>query len=89
MPIIQEIVTGKRPFKELEKDAAVILALGKGKRPHRPKKILDRSPRGVPFWDMSQKCWAQTPADRPTASEVDALVREFVLSIISTLTVVL
>ncbi|KAF8600029.1 kinase-like protein, partial [Ceratobasidium sp. AG-I] len=65
-----EILTGKRPFKELEKDTAVILALGKGKRPHRPKRILDQSPRGVPFWDILQKCWAQTPGNRPTASEV-------------------
>ncbi|KAF8600044.1 kinase-like protein, partial [Ceratobasidium sp. AG-I] len=77
-----EIFTGKRPFKELEKDTAVILALSKGKRPHRPKKILDQSPRGVPFWDILQKCWAQTPGDRPTASEVDTSVGVFVPDIL-------
>lgn len=72
--ISQEILTGKRPFQEIDKDAAVILALGKGKRPHRPKKILNQSPRGVPFWDILQKCWAEVPGDRPTASEVEAEV---------------
>ncbi|KAF8600010.1 kinase-like protein [Ceratobasidium sp. AG-I] len=69
-----ETLTGKRPFKELEKDTSVILALSKGKRPHRPKRILDQSRRGAPFWDILQKCWSQSPADRPTANEVNRLM---------------
>ncbi|KAF8593508.1 kinase-like protein [Ceratobasidium sp. AG-I] len=69
-----ELITGKPPFKEIERNAAVILALAKGKRPHRPNKILDQSHRGVPFWEILQKCWAQTPADRLTVNQVEALV---------------
>ncbi|KAF8599970.1 kinase-like protein, partial [Ceratobasidium sp. AG-I] len=34
-----EILTGKQPFKEIDRDAGVILALAQGKRPHRPTKI--------------------------------------------------
>ncbi|KAF8606704.1 kinase-like protein [Ceratobasidium sp. AG-I] len=69
-----EILTGKRPFKELDKDVAVILALDKGNRPRRPKRILEQSPRGALFWDILQKCWAQTPEDRPAANVVDTLI---------------
>ena len=67
-------MTGKQPFQEIEKDTAVILALGQGKRPRRPKKILDQSHKGVPFWEILQKCWAQIPADRPTANQIEAMV---------------
>ncbi|KAF8600006.1 hypothetical protein BDV93DRAFT_608934 [Ceratobasidium sp. AG-I] len=65
-----EILTGKRPFNEIEKDTLVIVALSKGKRPQYPRKVLNQSPRGAPFWDILQKCWSESPADRPTANEV-------------------
>lgn len=70
----QEIFTGKKPFQEIEKDAKVIHTLGQGGRPRRPKKLLDQTPQGAPFWEILQKCWAQTPADRPSASQVELLV---------------
>lgn len=76
----QELLTGKQPFSDFKKEPAVIHALGKGERPRRPKRILDQSARGARFWDILQKCWAQSPADRPTANEVATLVREFVIS---------
>ena len=67
-------MTGKRPFQEIEKDIAVILALGQGKRPRRPKRIFDQSPKGAPFWEILQKCWAQAPVDRPNVNQVEAMV---------------
>ncbi|KAF8599976.1 hypothetical protein BDV93DRAFT_525671 [Ceratobasidium sp. AG-I] len=69
-----ELLTGKQPFWEIENGTAVILALEQGKRPHCPKETLDQSHRGASFWEILQKCWAQTPADRPTVNQVEAMM---------------
>lgn len=70
----QELLTGKPPFSEIEKDTAVIIALGKGKRPCCPKAVLDQYSQGAFFWRILEQCWGQTAADRPTATQIEALV---------------
>lgn len=71
-----ELLTGEHPFNHVKRDAAVIHKVGNSERPNRPTKILDQSTQGTPFWEILQKCWAQKPADRPTANEVVALMSQ-------------
>lgn len=51
-----------------------MLVLGEGGRPQRPNEVLNQSRRGIPFWDILQKCWADVPGNRLTASEVETQV---------------
>ncbi|KAF8593826.1 kinase-like protein [Ceratobasidium sp. AG-I] len=71
-----ELLTGKPPFKEIKKDTAVIVALSQGRRPSCPKRIMTQSTQGPGFWEIMKKCWAEIPADRPIASEVELMIQQ-------------
>jgi hypothetical protein len=67
-------VTGEPPFNEITREPAVILALGQGKRPKRPSVLSVESAQAEGFWHILEKCWKQEPGDRPSATEVQAMV---------------
>ncbi|KAL2918548.1 U1 snRNP protein [Polyrhizophydium stewartii] len=59
-----EILTGKYPFPELERDEQVRAVIMKGQRPPRP----DNTPDGL--WELIQDCWNQDPDKRPSFVQI-------------------
>ena len=66
--LTKELLTGKLPFYEIQRDSAVMIQVGQAKRPNRPKQLSDE------LWELLEKCWAQLPADRPSAIDVESMV---------------
>jgi hypothetical protein len=71
----QELVTGHVPFNEIKSDPAVIGAVMQGKRPNRPSILPVESTHGEAFWHILEKCWKQESENRPSAMEVQSMVR--------------
>jgi hypothetical protein len=44
--------------------------------PKRPDEILAKSRRGLMFWATLVRCWAYDSQERPTADDVETLVRD-------------
>lgn len=62
-------MSGKVPYADV-KDARVLALLTAGERPPRTRKIDNH------LWGILLQCWAQKPAERPTAKSL--LVRMLV-----------
>ncbi|KAF8605857.1 kinase-like protein [Ceratobasidium sp. AG-I] len=63
---ILEVMTGRSPFFEYKNEAAVSLAIIRGKRPSQPEEISSSTRYGDKRWNALLKCWAPEPEDRPT-----------------------
>ncbi|KIK58563.1 hypothetical protein GYMLUDRAFT_170833 [Collybiopsis luxurians FD-317 M1] len=61
-----EILTLQLPFYDQRTDYAVLACVVTGKRPPRPQTSLCTEA----LWDLTVRCWAQDPLDRPEAREV-------------------
>ncbi|KAG9312363.1 kinase-like domain-containing protein [Chiua virens] len=60
-----QVLSGKIPWSEVRKDAAVVLRLAKAKQPGRPaSRSIDDS-----HWDLIQSCWSPIE-ERPTAEAI-------------------
>jgi serine/threonine protein kinase len=60
---IPEILTGQRPFHDLN-DMAVMFHIVGGKRPPRPMSCSDS------LWELLQNCWLENAEMRPTAPQI-------------------
>jgi serine/threonine protein kinase len=65
----EQMLTGSYPFPELPTDMAVALAVIAGLRPSRPPSCSG-SPSLDGLWNLLQKCWEDSPENRPVASEI-------------------
>ncbi|KAJ1303910.1 hypothetical protein OPQ81_008321 [Rhizoctonia solani] len=74
----QEAITGDVPYRELEREQAVIAAiLLKKVIPARPTSYIPHnSPHGDLLWDLLTRCWVYAPADRPYAEQVQGLMSQ-------------
>ncbi|CUA74352.1 Protein-tyrosine kinase 2-beta [Rhizoctonia solani] len=73
-----EAITGDVPYKELEREQAVMVAiLFKKAIPARPTAYIPHdSAHGDLLWDLITRCWAYEPNDRPHAGEVQNRVTQ-------------
>ncbi|KAJ7267307.1 kinase-like domain-containing protein, partial [Mycena rebaudengoi] len=69
--VCYEVLTGKAPFYEVQRDVAIILKVIAGERPSRPisdsgaeSKLMDS------LWTLLQDCWAGNAGDRPVAAQI-------------------
>jgi hypothetical protein len=69
--VCYEMFSGNFPFYEIHQDHSVVVDVMEGKRPARPLHDLI-STRGLSdeLWNLIERCWAQNPSKRPTATEV-------------------
>ncbi|KAG8756778.1 hypothetical protein FRC11_005010, partial [Ceratobasidium sp. 423] len=70
-----EAITGDVPYRELEREQAVMAAiLFKKAIPIRPTACIPhKSAHGDLLWNLLTICWAYDPSDRPHAEEVQVL----------------
>jgi serine/threonine protein kinase len=64
---ILELLTGRHPFPERKRDAAVIRAVidhVQPKRPNVPRWLTNE------LWSLMQRCWSRVLASRPTMAMV-------------------
>ncbi|CAE6344895.1 unnamed protein product [Rhizoctonia solani] len=75
---ILEAITGDVPYKELEREQAVMAAiLFKKAVPTRPTAHIPHdSAHGDILWDLLTRCWAYEPNDRLHAEEVQGLMSQ-------------
>ncbi|KAJ7651255.1 kinase-like domain-containing protein [Roridomyces roridus] len=66
-----EMLAGTRPFSRFQADAVVIRAILAGQRPSRPESCLSD---GV--WNLLKDCWAESPHNRPNASQTVQRLKE-------------
>ncbi|KAG8752693.1 hypothetical protein FRC12_011836 [Ceratobasidium sp. 428] len=73
-----EILTGKFPFSEYERDVCVVKAVGvEHKIPERP------SPEAAPelsdtLWELLNSCWSHRYMERPSAVELEGEISELI-----------
>ncbi|CAE6455539.1 unnamed protein product [Rhizoctonia solani] len=72
-PTMQEVITGKVPFREYDHDFQVIGAVVQGATPICPREISPVSK----LWVLLNKCWDQVARERPTADRILHEVLEF------------
>ncbi|KAG8717612.1 hypothetical protein FRC09_014019, partial [Ceratobasidium sp. 395] len=65
---ILEIITGRLPYSEIERDIAVANKITSRQLPKR--QVLPDSPFGDRLWTLLTSCWASEPFRRTTAAEV-------------------
>ncbi|KAK0190045.1 kinase-like domain-containing protein [Armillaria mellea] len=66
---VVEIFTGEPPFNDIKNEAAVILALIAGKRPLRPRQLLQDS-----LWSLVMVCLTSSPSQRPNAGRISKVL---------------
>lgn len=72
---ILEILTGKRPFDEINSASQVFGAVLLRKQiPRRPEYLLPPSQLNDAFWEALKRCWVHDPSQRAAATEVEGLV---------------
>ncbi|KAF8120266.1 kinase-like domain-containing protein [Boletus edulis] len=66
------VLSGKHPWSEIQREAAVIIQLSRGIKPKRPlsRPIQDQ------HWELIERCWAPV-GDRPPAEDVVSSLQEF------------
>ncbi|CAE6496322.1 unnamed protein product [Rhizoctonia solani] len=69
-----EAITWDVPYGADNYMISVHQTVALGKLPPRPKDVVPETEAGNMIWSILCKCWAYNPADRPTASQVCAIV---------------
>ncbi|KAF8962977.1 TKL/TKL-ccin protein kinase [Flammula alnicola] len=64
--VMLEILSGRMPYHYLRTDAQVVIQLHQGIKPRRPASTFVDDDQ----WDVIQRCWKESPEDRPTAQDV-------------------
>ncbi|KAJ7267291.1 kinase-like domain-containing protein [Mycena rebaudengoi] len=67
---LHQVLTGKAPFYEIQRDVAIIMKVIAGERPSRPPgsgadPLLMNS-----LWTLLQDCWVDNAGDRPVAAQI-------------------
>lgn len=65
-----QIFTLKPPFPDIGTGCQVVLSVNKGERPSRPSDGAAERGLTDALWQLMQRCWEESPDDRPTAGEV-------------------
>ena len=83
--LLFELLTGERPFEELQTISEMNEAITKGERPSLDG--LNGEPYFPEMIDLMHECWIHSPAQRPSANEVcmAATYLQWDLSIMTTL----
>jgi serine/threonine protein kinase len=68
--IMQEILTGKRPFEHLNNDVLVMVAIISGTLPTPPEGLEGRPTLDKKLWELSKKCWIKYPLRRPLMKDL-------------------
>ena len=70
-----QVLSGKQPWSEIRREAAVVLQLARGNKPQRPlsPSIEDD------HWELIQRCWSSID-DRPTAEDIVSSLQQFLRS---------
>jgi hypothetical protein len=68
--IMQEILTGNRPFEHLTKDAIVVHAITQGKLPLPPESLDARPALDRELWNMCNRCWITPASLRPSMIDI-------------------
>lgn len=63
-------MTMKEPFHDIRQPHALIEAVKSGQRPSRPNGRLVHHGLDDRLWNLINRCWAQSPLDRPSASYI-------------------
>ncbi|KAH0828953.1 hypothetical protein J3R83DRAFT_2382 [Lanmaoa asiatica] len=67
-----QVLSGKKPWSEFQRDASVLLSLVQGHQPGRPKsREIDDE-----HWDFIQQCWMSIQ-DRPAAEDIITSLKQF------------
>ncbi|KAJ8085076.1 serine/threonine protein kinase, AGC [Marasmius tenuissimus] len=74
--LVEQVITGKPPFAELTDPTVMYEVMVNNARPSRPSPGNYWCPDNV--WTLVERCWAQRPQDRPTASEVHEFLSKLV-----------
>ena len=67
-----QVLSGKQPWSEVQRDSNVVVYISQGRRPSRPESraIDDR------HWDFIQQCWLSIQ-ERPSAKEIITSTQQF------------
>ncbi|KAK0231898.1 kinase-like domain-containing protein [Armillaria nabsnona] len=68
---VVEIFTGEPPFSDIKNDAAVMLAVIAGKRPLRPRHLLQDN-----LWSLVMACLTDSPSQRPNAGQISKVLAD-------------
>ena len=62
-----QILSGQKPYYNIDDDVLVALALTQRRTPDRPdtQALVGRDE----YWSFIQRCWSKEPAERPNADE--------------------
>ncbi|KAK1231150.1 hypothetical protein PQX77_005741 [Marasmius sp. AFHP31] len=67
--VCYEIITGRIPYHEIKKEAAVLAEKMNYRHPSRPAD-LPRSSTTEAIWTLMEECWESNPSERPSASTI-------------------
>jgi serine/threonine protein kinase len=74
---ILELLTGKHPFSDCKRDAAVIYGIVVLKKtPARPEEKEASKWLSDDLWDLMQRCWHKDAASRPPMGEVASSISQ-------------
>ncbi|KAJ7587317.1 kinase-like domain-containing protein, partial [Mycena floridula] len=65
-----EVYTGLIPYHAQRSDFEISMDVLAGKRPLRPPASITKADLSEALWRTMEKCWAQTPSERPTMHDV-------------------
>ncbi|KAJ7267294.1 hypothetical protein C8J57DRAFT_363158 [Mycena rebaudengoi] len=69
--VCYEVLTGKAPFYEIQRDVAIIMKVIAGERPSRPISGSGADPLLMnSLWTLLQDCWAPNAENRPQATQI-------------------
>ena len=70
--IMWEFTSGSSPFNNRAHDLQLSISICKGERP----KIIENTPQC--YIDLMEKCWNDDPLKRPSASEIENIIKEWI-----------
>ncbi|GET03136.1 kinase-like domain-containing protein [Rhizophagus clarus] len=70
--IMWEFTSGIPPFNNVEYNLELILSICEGNRP----KIIENTPKC--YVDLMKKCWDSNPSNRPTITELEYKISEWI-----------
>jgi serine/threonine protein kinase len=70
--IMWEYTSGVPPFNDKAHDLQLCLSICKGERP----KIIENTPQC--YANLMEKCWNEDPLKRPSASEIQSIIRKWI-----------
>jgi serine/threonine protein kinase len=60
-----EVLTGRVPYHNRQRDVQVIMDIYQGARHQREDTKIS-----IPLWDFMEHCWSETPDDRPYSNQL-------------------